>query len=195
MDIEKWYPRTIPKPSAKVIRTMVEESKVVFVGVDYDKISRYLGEFLDKDEIKSEKLEEIVYTKKKVKRNRKKKGTKKNEKIDKTSKDINDTKDVANKIGKKESINDGKNNTDKASQKDTDDAALGDKEEEIESKEKFDSQLRKPTEVEERKLVGKVVEMLIIAGMTNHVYRFKNRIRIQMNGGPIGLSLTGQVHD
>ena len=174
---------------------MVEESKVVFVGVDYDKISRYLGEFLDKDEIKSEKLDEIVYTKKKVKRNRKKKGTKKNEKIDKTSKDINDTKDVANKIGKKESINDGKNNTDKASQKNTDDAALGGKEEEIESKEKFDPPLRKPTELEERKLLGKVVEMLIIAGMTNHVYRFKNSIRIQMNGGPIGLSLTGQVAD
>ena len=37
MDIEKWYPRTIPKPSAKVIRTMVEESKVVFEGVDYEK--------------------------------------------------------------------------------------------------------------------------------------------------------------
>jgi hypothetical protein len=72
---------------------------------------------------------------------------------------------------------------------------LGNKEEELESKEKFDPPLRKPTELEERKLVGKVVEMLIIAGMTNHVYRFKNKIRIQMNGGPIGLSLTGQVAD
>ena len=37
--------------------------------------------------------------------------------------------------------------------------------------------------------------MLIIAGMTNHVYRFKNKIRIQIDGGPIGLSLTGQVAD
>ena len=37
--------------------------------------------------------------------------------------------------------------------------------------------------------------MLIIAGMTNHVHGFKNKIRIQMNGGPIGLSLTGQVAD
>ena len=72
---------------------------------------------------------------------------------------------------------------------------MGNEEEELESKEKFDPPLRKPTELEERKLVGKVVEMLIIAGMTNHVYRFRNSIRIQMNGGPIGLSLTGQVAD
>ena len=44
-------------------------------------------------------------------------------------------------------------------------------------------------------MLGKVIEMLIVAGMTNHVYRFKNEIRIQINGGPIGLSLTGQVAD
>ena len=37
--------------------------------------------------------------------------------------------------------------------------------------------------------------VLGIAGMTNHVYRFNNSIRIQVNGGPIGLSLTGQVAD
>jgi hypothetical protein len=55
---------------------MVEESKVVFEGVDYDKISRYLGEFLDEDAIKAEGLEEIVYTKKKVKRKQKRKSTK-----------------------------------------------------------------------------------------------------------------------
>ena len=44
-------------------------------------------------------------------------------------------------------------------------------------------------------MLGKVIEMLIIAGMTNHVYRFNNQIRIQVNGGPTGLSLTGQVAD
>ena len=65
----------------------------------------------------------------------------------------------------------------------------------MESKEKYDPPLRKPTEIEEKKMLGKVIEMLIIAGMTNHVYRFKNKIRIQINGGPIGLSLTGQVAD
>ena len=41
----------------------------------------------------------------------------------------------------------------------------------------------------------KIIEMLIVAGMTNHVYRFNNKVRIQVDGGPIGLSLTGQVAD
>ena len=44
-------------------------------------------------------------------------------------------------------------------------------------------------------MLGKIVEMLIVAGMTNHVYRFNNKVRIQVDGGPIGLSLTGQVAD
>jgi hypothetical protein len=43
-------------------------------------------------------------------------------------------------------------------------------------KERYDPPLRKPTEIEERKMLGKVIEELIIAGMTNHVYRFKNKI-------------------
>ena len=60
---------------------MVEESEVVFEGVDYDKVSRYLGEFLDKDEIKSAGFEEIVYTKKKVQRKQKKKCTTKKNKV------------------------------------------------------------------------------------------------------------------
>ena len=223
-------------------------------------------------------MEEIVYTKKKVKRKQKRKSTKikgkssRKEKVDNTSKDDNGAKDVAKETGVKVSINDGKTNKDNTSQnhknnsddvaedtngtkdvaketgvkvsindgktnkdntsqnnknnsddvakeieeeesitggktnkdnvsqenktkKNTDDAAKGDKEKETESKEKFDPPLRKPTTLEERKLVGKVVEMMIIAGMTNHVYRFNNKIRIQMNGGPIGLSLTGQVAD
>ena len=62
-------------------------------------------------------------------------------------------------------------------------------------KQKFKPPVRKPTKIEERKMVGKVIEMLIVAGMTNHVYRFRNKIRIQIDGGPIGLSLTGQVAD
>ena len=55
--------------------------------------------------------------------------------------------------------------------------------------------MRKPTELEERKMLGKVLEMLIVAGMTNHVYRFDNKIRVQIDGGPTGLSLTGEVAD
>ena len=69
MDIEKWYPRTIPKPSAKVVGRMVEEYEVVFEGVDYDKVGRYLGEFLDKDEIKSAGFEEIIFRRRRYKEN------------------------------------------------------------------------------------------------------------------------------
>ena len=29
--------------------------------------------------------------------------------------------------------------------------------------------------------------------MKNHVYRFDNQLRVQANGGPIGLALTGEV--
>ena len=69
MDIDKWYPSTIPAPSAKGIRDMFEESKLEFGGINYDKVSRYLGEYLTEDEIKQEEMEEIVYIKiKKVKK-------------------------------------------------------------------------------------------------------------------------------
>ena len=69
MDIEKWYQRTIPKPSAKVVRKMVEESKVIFAGVKYDKVSTFLGEELTLDELKAEEFEEVAYIKQKLKRN------------------------------------------------------------------------------------------------------------------------------
>jgi hypothetical protein len=63
MDIDTWYPSQIPGPSAKGIRNMFEESEVEFEGINYDKVSRYLGEFLTEDEIKQEGMEEIVYMK------------------------------------------------------------------------------------------------------------------------------------
>ena len=44
-------------------------------------------------------------------------------------------------------------------------------------------------------MVGKMVEIMIIAGMENHVYKFNNVIRKQSQGGPIGLALTGEVAD
>ena len=36
---------------------------------------------------------------------------------------------------------------------------------------------------------------MIIVTMENHVYRFGNEIRRQREGGPIGLSLTGEIAD
>ena len=44
-------------------------------------------------------------------------------------------------------------------------------------------------------MIGKAVEILITSSMKNHVYKFNNKIRIQSEGGPIGLGLTGEVAD
>ena len=54
---------------------------------------------------------------------------------------------------------------------------------------------RKPTVEEERRMVGKALEIMVKTAMENHVYRFNNEIRIQKTGGPIGLALTGEVAD
>ena len=44
-------------------------------------------------------------------------------------------------------------------------------------------------------MLGKVLEIMTIVSMKNHVYKFGGRIRIQSQGGPIGLGLTGDVAD
>ena len=54
---------------------------------------------------------------------------------------------------------------------------------------------REPTLEEKRKMVGKVLEIMTIVSMKNHVYKFGGKIRIQSQGGPIGLGLTGDVAD
>ena len=40
-----------------------------------------------------------------------------------------------------------------------------------------------------------MIEIMALAGMENHVYKFENIIRKQKSGGPIGLSLTGDIAD
>ena len=54
---------------------------------------------------------------------------------------------------------------------------------------------RTPTQEEQRKLFGKALEIMIITCMNNHVYQFENQFRIQKQGGPIGLKLTGEIAD
>ena len=54
---------------------------------------------------------------------------------------------------------------------------------------------RVPDKIEERKMIGKVIEIMAIVGMENHVYKFGNIIRKQKSGGPIGLALTGDIAD
>jgi hypothetical protein len=62
-------------------------------------------------------------------------------------------------------------------------------------KSKFNAPLRKPTKLEKRKMMGKSIEILIVSCMKNHVYKFQNQLRVQSEGGPIGLALTGEVAD
>ena len=42
-------------------------------------------------------------------------------------------------------------------------------------------------------MLSKTIEIMIIAGIQNHVYKFGNEIRKQKEGVPIGLSLKGEV--
>ena len=54
---------------------------------------------------------------------------------------------------------------------------------------------RNPTTKEQRRLFGKALEIMLITCMNNHVYQFQNQCRIQKQGGPIGLKLTGEIAD
>ena len=62
-------------------------------------------------------------------------------------------------------------------------------------KDMYNKPRRNPTEIEERKLVGKALEVLVVTALKNHVYQYDNKMRIQNKGGPIGLKLTGEVAD
>ena len=54
---------------------------------------------------------------------------------------------------------------------------------------------RKPTGIEENKMFGKALELMLTTCMDNHLYQFNNEVRIQSKGGPIGLRLTGEIAD
>ena len=51
--------------------------------------------------------------------------------------------------------------------------------------------MRNPTKIEERSMFGKALEIMIVLCMDNHVYQFGNIVRVQKEGGPTGLKLTG----
>ena len=55
--------------------------------------------------------------------------------------------------------------------------------------------MRKPTQVEERQMFGKALEIMLVTCMENHLYQFNGTVRIQNKGGPIGLKLTGEIAD
>ena len=70
MDIEKYYPNIISKPSARIIRNMWEESDLLMESIEYDEISLYLGKHLKMEDIIKEGIEDLVY-KKEVKEKKK----------------------------------------------------------------------------------------------------------------------------
>ena len=61
MDIVKWFPNTLTRPSAKVIKMMIIDSGLEFEGMNYDAVSRYLAEYMSDEEIEQEMFQEIVY--------------------------------------------------------------------------------------------------------------------------------------
>ena len=61
MDIDKWFPSMKTRPMAKEVGQMVIDSNIEFKEVDYDKVSKYLGEHMTIEEILEEELEELLY--------------------------------------------------------------------------------------------------------------------------------------
>ena len=65
MDIEKYYPNILSKPSAKIIRRMWEDSELSIDGIDLDKLIFYLGIHLTEEDIIQEGFTDLLYTKEK----------------------------------------------------------------------------------------------------------------------------------
>ena len=85
---------------------MWEESDLIIDEIDYDKLSRYLGEMMTKDDILEEGFEEIMYTKKqKEKKKRKvvKKIGRKHSKKNTNTRTPTEEKDSLDMVGKLDS--------------------------------------------------------------------------------------------
>ena len=241
MDIEKWYPNILSKQSAKKVRKMWEESKLLIDEIDVDHLARYLGKHLKLEEVIEEAFGEIIYTKevkakknkvtkkigkKQVKNNPKKK-QKKSKKvfndnvnnsskgddtliaIDETVQNENEMDMVINTSEGQDTLNaiveekiytsvqlenemDMDTNTSKGH--DTLNASIVPKKKSKKSQ-VWKKPMRKPTQVEERQMFGKALEIMLVTCMENHLYQFNGTVRIQNKGGPIGLKLTGEIAD
>ena len=199
MDVEKYYPNIISDKSAKIIRKMWEKSELSIEGIDFDKLSKYLGKHLNQEEIMEEKFEEILYRRKVKNRKQRKTVTKKiGKKYTKNKPKYKRTLDMDNEATKRDSNDvDTKKNNDSSMGDDTLDTAVIN--EERNKKKKTTTEwikpMRNPTTKEQRKMFGKALELLLTTCMDNHVYQFGNKVRLQQNGGPIGLKLTGEIAD
>ena len=54
---------------------------------------------------------------------------------------------------------------------------------------------KEPNDIQKRRMLGHTMQIMILAGMENHIYRFDNEIKKQTEGGPIDLFLTGEIAD
>ena len=70
MDIVKWYPEMVPESNAKTVRRMYEEGDIKFKGVEYEEVSKFLGDCLTREEIIEEGFEDILYIKEKKMENK-----------------------------------------------------------------------------------------------------------------------------
>ena len=202
MDVEKYYPNILSDKSAKIIRKVWEDSELSMEGIDFDNLSRYLGSHLKKEEIFVEGFEELLYTRKVKERKKKKKCIKK---IGKKYTKKNYKKKQDNTADIETLVKDNSNRMDTLGNNisggaDTPNTSVKNKNEIDQNKKKkrtteWMKPIRNPTTKEQRTLFGKALEIMLITCMDNHVYLFDNTVRIQKQGGPIGLKLTGEIAD
>ena len=181
---------------------MWEDSELSMEGIDFYNLSRYLGSHLKKEEILEEGFEELLYTRKVKERKKKKKCIKK---IGKKYTKKNYKKKQDNTADIETLVKDNSNRMDTLGNNisggaDTPNTSVKNKNEIDQNKKKkrtteWMKPIRNPTTKEQRTLFGKALEIMLITCMDNHVYLFDNTVRIQKQGGPIGLKLTGEIAD
>jgi hypothetical protein len=54
--------------------------------------------------------------------------------------------------------------------------------------------VKEPNDIQKHRMLGQTMQIIMLAGMENHVYRFGNEIKKQKEEGPIGLSLTADCY-
>ena len=57
----------------------------------------------------------------------------------------------------------------------------------------FNPPVRLPDEQEKKETLAQVLKIVILAVLQNHTYKFKNEVRLQTDGSPIGLELAGAL--
>ena len=57
----------------------------------------------------------------------------------------------------------------------------------------WDMPVNTPNDEQERIMLREALKVVILFIMKNHIYTFENQIKMQSDGGPIGLELTGDV--